>query len=265
MKEEIYRLFQTEEMQKIARLRICGITFPDKHYAINRKQSKYACIEYVESGTGTVELDGERFFPAEGDSYFLHAGHDQHYFSDADTPWKKYFLNLSGPMVDAFIALYGLEGKYHFPGLSLKSELCRIIELAKHKGTDASAEIFLIVHEIFLKMHGHLCPAPRQDAVAAEMRGFLDTRIEETFCMRDLCEHILRSESQAIRIFKKAYGVTPYRYVLDKKIAFAKDLLRNTTLSVSEIAARLHFTDAYYFSNLFKQKTSLSPTAYRNK
>ena len=71
------------------------------------------------------------------------------------------------------------------------------------------------------------------------------------------------SESQTIRLFKKNFGTTPYTYVLNKKINFAKKLLIDTNLSVKEISTKLCFSDEYYFSNIFKEKVGCSPSQYR--
>ena len=79
MHEEIYTINQNSDTKDILRLQICGTTFPDKSYRIERKSSRVACIEYVESGSGTVNLDGNTFYPRGGDSYFLRASKDQHY------------------------------------------------------------------------------------------------------------------------------------------------------------------------------------------
>jgi AraC-like DNA-binding protein len=103
----------------------------------------------------------------------------------------------------------------------------------------------------------------RLSGIGAEMKDFLNTRITEKFQICDLCRHISRSESQTIRLFKKIFGITPYTYVLDKKIGFAKKLLMDTNLSVKEIATKLCFSDEYYFSNIFKKKTGLTPSQYR--
>ncbi len=263
MSEEIHLIFQNNESKKTARFHICGITFPDKHYTISRQSSTVSCIEYIEKGTGTVNIGNETFHPSEGDSYFLQSGYNQHYYSDAEAPWQKYFINFSGPLAEALTSIYGLDGIFHFKGLNLKNELCRIIELSKESGVDCSDKITIILHEIFLKLHNHVYLAVHRDDVAEEMRFFLDSRIEAPFRMHDLCRHVSKSESRAIKIFKKEYGVTPYQYVLGKKISQAKELLKNTNLSVKEIAARLSFADAYYFSNVFKQKRGVSPTEYR--
>ena len=80
-----------------------------------------------------------------------------------------------------------------------------------------------------------------------------------------LAASIYKSPSQAIRIFKKKYGVTPYDYYVNIRIKKAVSLLKNTRLSIKEISYRLCFCDEHYFSNLFKKKTGKSPREYRKQ
>ena len=65
-------------------------------------------------------------------------------------------------------------------------------------------------------------------------------------------------------ICKENYGQSPKTIILEKKITEAKRLLYFTDLSVKEIAFRLGFEDSSYFSRIFKQKTNLSPTEFKN-
>ena len=101
-------------------------------------------------------------------------------------------------------------------------------------------------------------------SIAESMKEYLNIHISSKFKLEDLCSHISMSESQTIRIFKEAYGITPYAYVLDKKIKLAKDMLINTNLPIKQIAYKLSFADEYYFSNIFKNKVGVSPRKYRN-
>ncbi|MBQ9713870.1 MAG: helix-turn-helix transcriptional regulator [Clostridia bacterium] len=266
MQEEIYHIYQKGKIKELIQFTICGTTFPDKKYEISRPNSETACIEYIEEGSGTVYLDEKRFFPVAGDSYFLAEGKDQYYFSDREQPWKKHFVNVSGKLLKFLVEGYGLQGISHFKGLSIGEEIKRVIEIVKNSEEDCSLQLIAILNEIFLKMYCHIKEEKegRQD-VAAEMRDFLDTQITSKFCMAELCKYVAKSESQAIRIFKNAYGITPYAYLLNKKMEFAKNLLSSTDLSIKEISEKLCFSDEYYFSNLFKVKTSSSPSAYRKK
>ena len=261
--EEIYHVSQTSSAREILNIQICGITYPDKNYEISREKANVACIEYIEKGMGVVEIDGQTFYPEEGDSYFLQVGSKHHYFSDRNNPWQKVFINVSGGLLDSLIEGYGLKKIYYFKGLDLSKELRHIYNLAKGKKPDSTEEIICILNQIFFKMRAHIkCTEPTSD-VAARMKDYLRNHAASKFKIEELCQYISRSESQTIKIFKEAYGVTPYSYFLDKKINLAKDMLLNTNLSVKQIANHLSFADEYYFSNIFKKKTGVSPSKYR--
>ena len=263
MKEELYRINQKGKMQELIKFQLCGTTFPDKRYKICRPSSKVWCIEYVEEGCGTIHLNDEVYFPKAGDSYFLHAGKDHYYFSNRDDPWKKHFINVSGKLVENLIEGYGLSDTAHFVGLDLGSEIKQIIEIAKTGNMDNTSELIVILNRIFLKMHVNMNKNDEILSLGVEMKDFLNTQITSKFHLELLCKHIFKSESQTIRIFKKLYGITPYTYVLNKKIDFAKKLFVDTNLSVKEIAAKLCFSDEYHFSNIFKEKVGCSPSQYR--
>jgi len=263
MKEEIYRFNQSSGTRSLIRYTICGTTHPNPHYRIDRACSSIACIEYIEEGCGTVNMDDKIFYPAEGDSYFLQTGHDHRYFSDRERPWKKHFLNLSGPLLDSLTEGCGLRGISYFPGLDLSAEMAQIIALGREGSGDCTAELTAILTGICLKMHSHVRAGTGPSDLAREMQDYLNTQITSPFRLEALCRRIARSESQTIRIFRRAFGVTPYNYVLDKKLAFARRLLEDTTLSVGEISDKLCFADEYYFSGLFKRKMGMTPSECR--
>lgn len=66
-----------------------------------------------------------------------------------------------------------------------------------------------------------------------------------------------------IRVFRQAYDETPYSYILRRRIETAKQLLRSTSLPLSEIAERLSFSDLHHFTHTFKRREGMSPGAYR--
>ena len=265
MHEEIYRFQQKSQNRDLIRFEMCGITFPDKSYEIKRENSKVNCIEYIEAGTGTVHLDAMTFHPMGGDSYFLQSKKKQHYFSDRNNPWKKYFINFSGRLADSLTEGYGLSNQSHFVGLDIKDELCRIIEIGKQNDSDSTSSLIGILNEILFKMHTHQKNGSEGTGIEYEMKDFLNTQITEKFKIESLCKQVSRSESQTIRIFKNAFGITPYAYLLSKKIDFSKKLLENTNLSVGQIAEKLCFADEYYFSNTFKNKVGIAPSTYRKR
>lgn len=67
------------------------------------------------------------------------------------------------------------------------------------------------------------------------------------------------------RLFTQIYSVCPQEYMLDLRLNTAKNLLSASDLSVSEIAYESGFSSPYYFSRIFRIKTGMTPTEYKNK
>ena len=65
-------------------------------------------------------------------------------------------------------------------------------------------------------------------------------------------------------MFKKQFGMGFSEYVNGKRLEKAKELLETTSLSVRDVAITVGFSEANYFSRLFKQNLGMSPTEFRN-
>jgi len=66
-------------------------------------------------------------------------------------------------------------------------------------------------------------------------------------------------------VFKKEFGLTPFEYMLNKRIAFAKELLGFSCMNIKEIAEHTGYGDEFYFSRIFKKSTGLSPAKFRKQ
>jgi len=65
------------------------------------------------------------------------------------------------------------------------------------------------------------------------------------------------------RVFKQVVGQTPEPFIIQAKVSRAKELLVESSLSVSQIADALGYCDVFFFSRQFKEQTGRSPQVYR--
>lgn len=98
----------------------------------------------------------------------------------------------------------------------------------------------------------------------AEIASFIDTHFEDSVNLAELIRQAGISERTFSRRWKKQFGISPYAYILNRKINKSCQMLQETNLPVYEIAAAVGFTDQYYFSRIFKKYISYSPLEYRN-
>ncbi|QMI07152.1 helix-turn-helix transcriptional regulator [Citrobacter sp. RHB25-C09] len=71
------------------------------------------------------------------------------------------------------------------------------------------------------------------------------------------------SASHFSRVFKKVMQVSFKEYLLRKKIAMSVQLLRNTELSITDIAYKCEFTDAAYYCYQFRRFIGVTPKKFR--
>lgn len=91
--------------------------------------------------------------------------------------------------------------------------------------------------------------------------------IEKTFPVRITLEQAASLCHVSIwtfsRVFHREHGCTFRRYLLDYRIAKAKERLSNSSASISEIAYSVGFNDLSYFSRAFRRLTGMCPSDYR--
>ena len=86
-----------------------------------------------------------------------------------------------------------------------------------------------------------------------------------SFNINTISEKMHLSHSWLCALFKKKTGVTMQKWLIDVRLARAKDLVLESDMSVSAIAFLCGFNDALYFSSSFKKNYGLSPSSYRIK
>lgn len=268
MKEDIVS-FPAPESGSPFIVQLAGISWCDGTYRIRRSACSMYVLEYVVKGRGYLDNGGEVFYPKAGDVYIVHEKTPHEYGSSADDPWKKLWFNVEGQLMREMINCYGLTGIWHVPQCDMQAQFCAGLEELRQQPRDVHDCAARIVLGIIQTLSKHLKTAGTNSLKVSpegrKLKNMLDHGVMLNPSTSDMAAHIGRSVSQTIRIFKRDWGVTPYQYLLDKRIQLAKLLLANSVKSVKEIAYELGFTDEFYFSDIFKKKTGVSPSIFRRR
>lgn len=103
----------------------------------------------------------------------------------------------------------------------------------------------------------------RPPTTADRAEEFLREHCRESFSAALLERELHLSYKRLAAVFKAEKGITMQRYHNRCRMEEAARLLRNTLMSVGEIAGELGFDDMLYFSRCFKAFYDRSPTEYR--
>ena len=242
-----------------------GITFPSPNFHIQRYDAKYFILEYIVSGKGYLKINGKLHTLQANDVYLLEPGSSHEYYADKDDPFMKYWINFRSDVFFNIFNEYDLKHIYVFHDANISEEMTKIFELEKVSlyndqiYKEASKHLFTI----FMKLAEKNEIKAKGSVVAQQILAELDKAIDSSISIDEICNTLFISRSKLIREFKKHYDITPHAYLMNRKIAFSKMLLQNTSHSIKSIANHLGFADEHYFSNVFKNKTGITPSAYR--
>ena len=104
-----------------------------------------------------------------------------------------------------------------------------------------------------------------EDVAVARFLRIIHSDIQTKLNLPAIAQDLGMSYVQLLRRFEAAVGVTPVEYIINFRLKTAREHLLNTAQPIKSIALACGYQDAYYFSNAFKKRYGVSPTAFRKR
>lgn len=155
----------------------------------------------------------------------------------------------------------------HLPDLE---ELMRKMELEYKNGNSRS---LMMVHIYIMELLVLLCryKAERKphihesDKIIYTISEYISTHFDRDLALDTLCVTFAISKSYLSRKFKAVTGIGIHNYITYVRMANAEKLLRETDLSISEIARRCGYNDSSYFALVFKNIRGVTPFQFSRR
>jgi len=106
---------------------------------------------------------------------------------------------------------------------------------------------------------------PHTSALVKSAVAFIQQHHDEPLSRQEIADTIGVSKDYLGRIFQQELGLSPWEYLIRYRVLRAKELLRTTSYSVAEVATRVGFDTATYFSHIFRREVGCSPRAFRTQ
>ena len=97
----------------------------------------------------------------------------------------------------------------------------------------------------------------------AHVLDLIESDLAEDLSLKVLANAAGLSEYHFLRMFKHSTGCTPHQYVINQRIERARELLKKTDMTVTEIAYLLGFSNPAHFTHHFRRKTGFTPSEMR--
>lgn len=93
--------------------------------------------------------------------------------------------------------------------------------------------------------------------------SYIHEHIHQSLSLSEVADAAYLSPAYLSRLFKKYLDVSFVEYVNNQKIALAQEKLALTFIPINKISAQLGFSQTSYFTKIFKRKTHLTPSEFR--
>ena len=228
----------------------------------------------VESGSGTLEYEGETRVLSAGDCVFLDCRRPYRHYTGDDL-WQLRWALFYGPNMAAIYKKYrerGGQPSFHPENTApytRRLEALYTLAASDNYVRDMQiceglfALLTLLMQESWHPEIVRTAGTKRQNV--QEIKDYLDLHFAEKITLNVLAERFYINKFYLTRVFKDQFGLSVTSYLTQLRITQAKRLLRFTDKSVENVAQECGLNDANYFSRLFKKVEGTTPGEYRRQ
>jgi AraC family transcriptional regulator len=153
-------------------------------------------------------------------------------------------------------------------------QILMMLRLELHKGGGAIGRLYVESLTNALAVHllrDYSTIQPRVAIYEAGLRErdllkvteYIRAHLAQDIKLKELAQLLNMSQFHFSRSFKKSMGSSPHQYLLQQRVEQAKKLLKQTKLSIVEIAIECGFNSHSHFGKQFRLSTGIAPKNYR--
>lgn len=248
----------------------CGLQSCEQEYTWGPGVRDHYLIHYVARGKGTYTVNNTVFSLQAGDVFLAKPSQLITYSADRDDPWEYYWVGFNGACANKLVLqlpFHDTQPVHHCAGAESVQQALLNIYLAR--GPEPHSEALMIGH-LYLFMAELM-----REALALEPRSgnsssqyvinaikYIQFNYSHDISIDDIAKAVGVSRSHLYRVFMANVGQSPIDYLTSYRISEACFLLKNSQLSIAEIAVSVGFFDQFYFSRVFKKIKGIPPSKY---
>lgn len=252
---------------------LCGTNVypvPEAHY--DRILSEHDLL-YIYSGEQPVAQDDETFNLQTGDLILLRAGSHHYGTAPCSVNMRSLFIHFNvipGDRGEKFLTREEIEaqsGEIILPTVihcgqdnSVTRTINDIISLYWSHRPNRERRLTLLLNLLLDDLASiAMADESRQEEWSVAVISMFRRYPERMFSLEEIAESVQMNVRTLSARFREITGESVHQYQLNMKLEAAYKALRGGNRTIKDVAMSFGFSDAYYFSRLFKKKFGMSP------
>lgn len=257
-----------------AELNVCqyGKEACEAHHSFGPAVRDHFLLHFVTEGKGIFVADGKEYAIRAGEGFLIFPQEVAYYEADEKEPWCYSWIGFSGGgKLMTELGLSVANPVFSFRDAASLTEIFTAMERADENRADGQLRLVGNLYMLLAEIAPQSPPASAQTSLGAreDYVEYAIRYIQQNYALKLSVAHIASllgiHRSYFSTIFKEHTHMSPQDFLLWVRMSKAKELLKDTALSVLSIAHSVGYEDALLFSRIFKKQTGLSPREYRKK
>ncbi|WP_284645148.1 helix-turn-helix domain-containing protein [Paenibacillus silviterrae] len=250
-----------------------GKNLTKPNYLAGPKTIDYYSLHLIQAGTIHMQYKEQTIALEKGDLFCLWPGTPFSYRpADPRTVVEMTWVAFAGAQAPVLLELLGITENLPFARGALSSSTEMILQqlwraAAQDKTTQLS--VLSLIYQLFDQLHGNLLAATsihsRQKHWVQRSIEYMDAHYSEPISVSHVASQVGIHRTYFTKVFTEQVGLSPVQYLIKLKMEKAMRLLKETTLTVTEIAFSLSYSDSASFSRSFAAYFGRPPTYFRRK
>ena len=228
-------------------------------------------LVYLVEGEGTFKSASTDLTKVTaGNAFLLFPGEWHTYAPDPNTGWKEYWIGIKGALPETWRQRGLISHKTPILSAAYSHEIIddfnKAIETASQQKSAyqqaLSGLAVRIITEVLYHAKNKAFTEARSDEQMLRAKEFISSEEGNTF-PEEVAKVIGMGYSRFRNCFKAYTGLSPAKYIMEIRMAKARELLTNTDLQIQEIAWKVGFENADYFTTTFRRVCGTTPKIYR--
>jgi AraC-like DNA-binding protein len=247
------------------------------HYGCKRDTAIGHQIMFMTAGRGEGTYQGKHWTAQRGDAVLMDLRRPHEYYAAKKAPWEMYYVRFDGPGVaQVFDTLVYAARSPVIPYSSerrMKRDFAALIRILKSRPSAFDVWVFHhltglianIAEGLQSRIHGTLDIDTPSSGIPAAL-ALIRSEYTRTIALKELAQAACMSPFHFARQFKRQTGFTAMEYLEKFRISRAQEqILSQPNISLKQIAAQVGYSDAAYFSRIFRRRTGMPPLTYRTE